>query len=429
MNNVLGVAYLIPVALLLLAAAMLKFSTPNRRAPAAVFIAVWLITIIAHALSSAKGGLVYPSGVEANTIIAVSVLTFTVTYVVSQNMASRWLNSMRRNSYEAKYINVRRCKWFAYILAAYALVVLAFMYRSAMSLTGSFNVLFELQQLRHQLNYEDKSFGLTKYFNLSLMVFTVYMTVLTHKMSYLIRLPVRFALVCTIFSSALSTQRTSLLLLIVALVFSVGKTSFPRTRFILIGGAAFLTLFILLGYFVGKIGGDTYELSENIKMGLDSFLLYLLTPISALSESRIWENSPIDGAYSLRFVNAVANSIGLYSTPVKDLVMESVWVPVPTNVYTFAFVPVSDFSWLFWLYFVLIGSLYGLLFSLPRSATRFAVLQGFAFYPIIMSIFQDQFITLTSQWLQIVVFVFIIDYFLNTKLSVVYNLKRHGRAR
>jgi hypothetical protein len=129
---------------------------------------------------------------------------------------------------------------------------------------------------------------------------------------------------------------------------------------------------------------------------------YFITPLSAFDASRVWEASTYDAGYVLRFFQEVLSRIGLDAGAQKELVMPFINVPVPTNVYTFGYVAFSDFGFLFPIYFMLVGLLVGFTFALPRRIPSVRVLQGFCYYPIIMTLYQDQFLTIMSTWVQII---------------------------
>ncbi len=112
-------------------------------------------------------------------------------------------------------------------------------------------------------------------------------------------------------------------------------------------------------------------------------------------------NSLLNGQYTARSMMAFTNFIGLSDYHVIDLIQKFVFVPVPTNVYTFVHAPYRDFGSLFPIYHLVLGMLLGFVYTLRSSHFGYRALQAFLFYPLIFSFFQDQFFTLTSQWAQI----------------------------
>jgi oligosaccharide repeat unit polymerase len=268
------------------------------------------------------------------------------------------------------------------------------------------NVFPYLQLLRTNINYEGSSWGYTKYLGLSLIVISCYLMALKKGSPIKEKIPEIIVVINTLLISIISTQRTSILLLLIGLLFTLSNNRLPRIKTISLNMSLFISIFILVGFYVGKVDENTSTFNIVLLSGIESFVLYLLTPLSALAYSDIWQYPNMDGNYTLRFFFLLFDKFGIYSYEDSSLVMDFVYVPYATNVYTFLGAPVSDFGCLYFFYFMIIGIILGIVFSLPRKQVSYRVLQGFAFYPIIMSVFQDQFLTLTSTWIQILVVIF-----------------------
>ena len=244
-----------------------------------------------------------------------------------------------------------------------------------------------------------------EYASLSVTVFSVYMLTATKGESLAARFPIILAVISALTIAVVSTQRTSLFMLLIALTFAPSRGPLPSLKVFGILGSVLITAFLGLGFIVGKVGSEDASLGEILTIGMESFLLYFLTPLSAFDSSAIWNNVAGDGGYSLRFFFSVFSRLGLYSGEIKPLVMEFTWVPLPTNVYTFAYVSIADFGGFYLLYHAIIGALLAAVFSLPRAILSVRVLQGFCYYPLFMTLYQDQFITITSTWVQTLILI------------------------
>lgn len=398
--------YLAPMAVLLVNAIVLLYRSSARNAPALLMTALWLLLFFLHALVSGNNLVpLYPSGIMANSIIAGSVVTFSVAFALSRALAegNLWTRGAKRD--RNTIYSTPPSPLFARMLAIYAVLVLLLMYLTAIRITGASSLLSSLQNLRFQLNYDGAEWGVVRYLSLSVTVFSVYMVVATREERFSTRWPVFLAVLCSLTMAIISTQRTAIFMQVIALFFASSKGAFPKFKAFAILGSFLIIAFILVGFLVGKIGNFDIGFIDSLSGGLESFLLYLLTPLSALDTSKIWLHSIGDGAFSLRLFQLFGAKMGLFDGEIRDLVMEFVSVPVLTNVYTFAYVAVSDYGAFFFVYYIFVGSLFGVIFSIPRRSVAAATLQGFCYYSILLSVFQDQFVTILSQWIQIIFFI------------------------
>lgn len=338
-----------------------------------------------------------------------ALLTMTLSFVFWRNVfGARFTKGggvSRHNSDSAgERMIPRRIQW---TVAAFAAVVLFLIIRRAISISGSVNILMSMQLLRTRLNYEGASWGAVAYLATAVSVFAVYMSTLTKGQGFVERAPATLVTVIAFAIAVVTTQRTAILMLLVALTFARSKEGIPSLRAIGVAGVLFLTFFLVAGFSVGKIGRQGSSIGEILSLGWIAALQYLLTPLSAFSISEVWINPPADGAITLRFFLKALQYFDLYTGHTSDLVQEYVFVPIPTNVYTFAHMAILDFGSAYFCYFLVIGVIIGLIFSFPRRGPFGRSLQGFSYYAIIMTVFQDQFFSIASQWLQIFLALFI----------------------
>lgn len=412
MLNLDAIGYIAPVLILLITALGLAAWRPATHAPVLILLFLWVIVFSTHGLVVAFQIVpLFPSAIVPNSKILMALLTITFSFVFWRNLLGRGVRTgdcgaRLTSDLDRERMIPRRVQW---IITAFSLLVLVMMVRRASSIVGTADVLGSMQLLRTRLNYEDASWGAHAYLGTIVSVFAVYIFTLTKGQDIRARLP---ALLTTIFAfgiALLSTQRTTILLLLIALTFAQSRKGLPSFRVMGILSGIFVVFFIGVGFLLGKVGQEGSTVGEILYFGWNSFSLYLLTPLSAFSYSEIWINPPVDGAFTSRLFFKILQALDLYaySADVPNLVQDFVWVPVPTNVYTFAHMAISDYGSAYLLYYFIIGGILGFVFAFPHRGPATRTLQGFSYYPIVMTVFQDQFFTITSQWIQILVVLYI----------------------
>lgn len=395
----------------------------NKNAPILIFLLIWFFTFLFHGVTTAFQLVdLYPSGLIPNLLVTGAVLTLSLSFIVFRSFFMKALGSSNfelinlLNTQISESFRKKNQLFFVF----FSLVAFYFMFKQATQIIDGKNVFFALQLLRSNLNYEDYNWGMVRYLGVPVTVIAVYMMTSSKGQKLRSKIPAIIVFFCALLIAILSTQRTAILMLLVALLFSTSRSNFPKMRVIIFTAIVFVLFFTLVGFLVGKVGNNIDNNYEIFLLGLESFIKYFLSPLSAFSESGIWKNPSHDGGFSLRFFFSLLTSLGIYSGDVKELVLDFSWVPFPTNVYTFVFASISDFGYFYFWYYLLIGFILGFVFSLPRTRISCRVLQGFSYYPLIMSVFQDQFFAILSTWIQIIIMVIVLHFFLERN---VLNLK------
>lgn len=404
--------YLLPIFTLGVSILFVIQKGHREDAPILLFTVLWFFLLSIHGVVSGMNLVALSTAsLMSNFLITLSVLSLTFSFVFWR----RTLGSFRSSSglfstIVLKHKSATLPKWVLLFIACYSMLITAAMYIAATRIVGSSDVIGSLQFLRHSINYGDASWGWIGYASTPITVFSVYLLVLSRGEGIIGRLILVVTVLCALFIAIISTQRTSIFLLLIAMAFGGSERSLPNARSLMFLGFFLMASFLGVGYFVGKIGSNEASFLTTVYAGRDAFLLYLLTPISAFDASQIWTDPSLDMGYSVRFFQAVLQKLGFSAGELKVLIMPYVYVPKATNVYSFAFVPISDLGIFFPFYYFLVGGLLAFAFSLPRSVPVVRVLQGICYYPLIMTIYQDQFLTLFSTWIQILVVLAICHY-------------------
>jgi oligosaccharide repeat unit polymerase len=173
---------------------------------------------------------------------------------------------------------------------------------------------------------------------------------------------------------------------------------------------SFCLLFIVMGVLMDKGGGLNNTFTENVDSGLENLGLYIISPMNAINEVLYHNNILENGTRTFRFFYVLLNSFGIIRVNPDDfnLVDDFLFVPYPVNVYTFYNPYVRDFGFMFSLFslFVFMAwHCWAFVKSLNDKNSFFPKLTYcFLFYPLLMTIFNDQYASLFSSWLQLYLF-------------------------
>lgn len=189
----------------------------------------------------------------------------------------------------------------------------------------------------------------------------------------------------------------------------------------------FVFIFLGIGILLDKGGSVNSSFTDNVDASIETFAEYLLTPMNAIDHVL---HQPLlvheEGRRTLRFFYVFGHTIGLNNVNLNDfdIVDSFIFVPYPVNVYTIYNPYVRDFGplySLFWIFiFMLIHS--NAFMKLKYSAKAFMprVIYSFMFFPLITVFFNDQYISLLSTWIQLLVIVGLIYLIFWSKLKGVF---------
>lgn len=298
-------------------------------------------------------------------------------------------------------VRVRKALYYPILLVVVVGIYPTFLKATELANGHSVFSIVGYMTLRNSITYENKSFGVFSYFiPLSMVLSMVSAVAYRNKATYL---PVFIlSLLVSLFYCYLATGRTYILMLFcfVFMPFFTAKL-FSRKLLILVA-FIFISLFLFIAGMTGKGISFDNTVSQNIRTFQENIVAYTTAPFVAMGY--LFENfsEPEYGRNSLRFFYAVLERLGLAEVESVELIKEYVSTPFPTNVYTVYEVYFRDF--LYWGF--LIPPLFLLLhFWLFRKAVirggRWILFYAASTYPLVMVFFQDQYFSLTSQWIQI----------------------------
>ena len=238
----------------------------------------------------------------------------------------------------------------------------------------------------------------------------------------------------------LSILIITLVILIVYAVFSTGRTYFFLILTIYLGiglfvnkkfsikryslaFAIFIITFISIGAIYGKGASTYYSTKENISEVGENLGVYLVTSMNAL-DIELNDNSVLktNGENTLRLFIKIGMALGILpERQMANLAQEFVYVPYATNVYTYYSPYIKDFGVGYaYLMLFLIGTFHAWLHNMAITTykIRYIFYYAFLLFPLMLSFFADEYLTLLSFWLQLF-FLTEVLFFLNTMANLL----------
>ncbi|UAY52251.1 O-antigen polymerase [Ferruginibacter albus] len=278
-----------------------------------------------------------------------------------------------------------------------------------------------LEGVRTELCYGDVDIGPTKYF--------VTLSFIT--------LALNFILYFTSANKVLSRRLliSSIIINLIYIVFTTGRiyymmlfavyfgtsyiysNSFSLKK-VLLACIGFLFVFSIIGIAIYSKGGRSDNtLNENSKSAIESIAIYAFTPLNACGTKIDNAKPDYTGDRTLRTFKKILYQTGIdRNIVVRPAIEEYVFVPYPTNVYALYGAYVADYGKLYsWLVVAFLGFLHTMLFNNLRiyKNMRFSLYYTFMLFPLFLSFFEDQYFTLFSMWIQIIVMVEIVCFINN----------------
>ncbi|HMO61094.1 MAG TPA: O-antigen polymerase [Ferruginibacter sp.] len=282
-----------------------------------------------------------------------------------------------------------------------------------------------LSGLRYELSYGDADIGPVKYFMpFAYVVYAASLYAYFFERSFVNKCLLIIAFIVLAVYAFFATGRTYFFM---TLAVYFGVSFFANPLFSIQKQIAWIVLFIsgfmLVGVLYGK-GGNTQEsVSQNLQSASEYTGVYIVCSLNAL-EQEIERNTATvkDGDNTLRFFRKLGMQLKLIpERQIPDIKQEFVFVPYPTNVYTYYSPYIRDFGKIYaWFMLAFFGGLHTLLFlkSQDLKSPKSIFYYSFLLFPLLLSFFGDQYLTLLSFWLQLIFFTelfFIINKFLSTR--------------
>ncbi|MCL2523733.1 MAG: oligosaccharide repeat unit polymerase [Betaproteobacteria bacterium] len=284
------------------------------------------------------------------------------------------------------------------------LVLIPFALQRVGELSGGADILTRegYTALRASMTWDGQSLGLFQYISiLSFVVSALSLYLWYYGALSIVR--AAFSVGVALFYVYIGTGRTTILLLAVSVVIPLVIVGAIRVRGLVVAFASLMLLFSFVALMTGKGVYVDVTLMENIESYTQNLRSYTVAPLLALNEFMKTE-PPIEfGVSTFRVIFAMLSFLGFSDIAPVALINDYVYVPDATNVYTVYKDYFLDFS-----YFgiiipplFLIGHWWLYRRALHKGG-RWLFVYASTTFPLIMQFFQDQYFSLASLWIQII---------------------------
>ncbi len=390
--------------------------------PAVLFSFVWFLILSAHLLFKVAVLDKMPTpSVETYLIFLIGNISFAFgSIIVDQYHVPKFLTAQTAPSIQEPVNASVRIFFSVFLLLALPLYI-----KKAFDIFVASQLEEFFMGLKYEISYGEANFGPFIYLlQLSYVVFAINLHawyIDKNKKNLVVLL---VTLLCTLSYAVFASGRLSLFMI---LCIYLGVTFFSGKKIpirkIAMPAFFFFLLFFIAGVIYKKGGDIDNSFNENLSAGTENLALYLVVPLDGLDldlSRHISEST--DGERTLRFFIKLANETGIApNVKPKKLLQEFVLTPYPTNVYTFYSSYILDFGKIYaWAMLFFYGMLHTFFYdaSLLKRRLRTVLYYSFLLFPMMLTFFDDLYMSVFSFWLQMVVFTEVIlfgDKLLKTK--------------
>ena len=393
---------------------LLNFTLMNKRImhPAVLFSGIWFFIILLHFIFSfTLLDQIFPLSITVFLIFFIGTICFTfgsfaATVLEQKTEKSTFTHPQLARGQQSISLTLR------YILLAVIIIGLPFYIQATFRVFLASNIENFFVGLRTELSYGDEQIGPLIYLSsFSFVVYSINIYAFFKEKNEKNKILLITSLIVTLVFAVLSTGRTFFLMM---LIVYMGISFIYKKNISIKKYAWFLSIFILffisIGIFYGKGGDKESSIKGNIYPSTQMIAIYLVSSLDALD----WElhhnfETHYSGDNTLRFFQKIGEKINLESNAkLVDKFEEFVFVPYPTNVYTFYSPYLRDFGKYYaWFMLMFFGFIHTVLYekAARTKSIRHSLYYSFLLYPLIMSFFHDPYMSLFSQWLQMAIYV------------------------
>lgn len=404
------------VLLLLLNLRLMK----NFTNPSFLYTFLWLSVLLLHYL-------VTTFDIISLYVLSNEILLFFFLGTVFFNLGSFFsiMFDQKPSIIKQKTTHIRAHSFLDNIMLITPLLLLPVVYLGSLELAykPGFDNLFKA--LRYQKVFGGESLGLLEYLTIW-VIFDATWRYLLYKHNVFVwqqknKMIISFILAAIY--AILSTGRTFFFLIIITLIGIKFLANEIKVKQSLVLVFSLLVVFFTFAYFLENGASQNNTFEANFSLVYKSLLNYLLGPLNAL-DSVFHNYVGYDlGLNSFRFFSAFFYKIGLSDTKPFEIIQDYTYVPFPTNVYTIYYPYLLDFGTIFAFF---ISFFYGFIhtksfLNARRGSIIYSYIYALMIYPLFMSFFQDQYLSLLSTWIQFGLFVLFAVKFVLVKETVNNN--------
>lgn len=390
--------------------------------PPAMFCFVWTIVFLSYVIFlSSKTTFIYELDISTLLIFFIGEILFSVFGFLA-------IIQTKSLFYEPE-TNFKVTYYFDIILLFILLGLFPFYLNAVMRIVdgSKFAKVNFYLALRHEFVFNNANLGIWDYLNtFSIFAFAFFQYKLNFtkqpEKKTVIAKVYKVLFYVTVFTYAfLTTGRTSFVfLLTIYLVIKVTAKTIKRYHVTLVS-IVFLIIFIANAFILGKGASVDDSVTENTSSILDNFTIYFLGGVYGF-DSVVKSGFILDyGENVFRFFIAVAYALGISNVEPRALVMPYITTPILSNVYTVYYNYFKDFSYLGLCFNCIYSFIHTIFYNKTRESNRFINIYFFStlMYPLVMSFFQDQYMSLFSTWIQLTFYGLIASFFVTSEKKIV----------
>ena len=395
--------YLVSMAIIMACAYFNNFISKKFLYPPTVFSLLWFFVIGVH-LVYVKFYNPSPNQLSFKTLAFFTIIPilFTIGGAIAKSLSNTWPEETEPNPVQIKsgYLNA--------ILIISSVALYAFIERIREITRGS----FDMRVFRDSISNQGEELGVVQYavpFILFSMIVHFISFMSNNKLSGWKHVRFYLMIIITVAMCVLSSGRGVFLLLTMALggIYSTYKRINVKQIFKVVSGL--FGVFIFMAVLLKKTMPNKAE--KGIAIADQLFFLiysYVCLPLSAFDH---FFTNPYDlkwGDHLFRFPKIFLYKLKVISEPPAGLVEGYVKVPDPVNVYTSYFKLVGDFGPLYAMIVMLVfGTIHTLLYFKSKNNLIALILYALLLFPLMMSFFEENLISLVSTWLQYIFLILI----------------------
>lgn len=383
--------------------------------PPFIFCFIWLAVMVSRIVFTQfyLEGL-FPIEWDTYLLFAGGCMTVTVAGYLSKLQFVYFekldITGTRNREIEKKLVNSRLSIYTRVGLLLFCLLLFPLFLRYIQNeiLTEQVENIFK--SIRYETAVNEVSFGLYGYVvTLSCFVSLYNGYVFWHRKNMLNRI-LYIASIIVAIAFALATMRRSGVFMVISVNLAMYLISSPTVKIkqVVLSLVLFVLIFLTLGVVLEKGGSLNSSFKDNIDNSIETFAEYLITPMNAIDKVL---HHPLlkqeGGKRTLRFFYVAGSVLGFTKIHPNDfdIVDSFLFVPYPVNVYTVYNPYIRDFGWMYalgWIFIFLFVHSNAYFKLRPASNNYFSkIIYSLLFFPLIMVFFNDQYISLLSTWIQL----------------------------
>lgn len=278
--------------------------------------------------------------------------------------------------------------------------------------------------LRTAFTEYDQSYGIMSYL-IPLFFVSYSLTFYNNFKKGLLNFKFIILTISALFYVYISTGRTFALLLFALILFPLIIQQKVSKKALAISGIVLIFIFVGIASMTAKGGYDPeLNFEENVQVILNPLRSYTVAPFIAMGRihDRLDQQVLEMGINSFRFFFAILSGLHLVDAP-PSLIKSYEQVPDMTNVYTVYEVYVKDFGILGYYIPVFLLIMHWNFYIFARKYGGIWIfICSFLYYPLIMQFFQDQYFSLLSTWIQMIVWYAIFVKYSPNKIKYLNNV-------